>query len=373
MKIALVGNQNSGKTTLFNDLTGSNQKIGNWPGVTIERKEGYLKADNSVSIVDLPGIYSLSPYSPEEEVSRRFIIDEKPDLVINIVDGTSIERSLYLTTQLLELNVDVVIALNMADILESHGIKIDTKGLEDALGASIVRISAMKETGIDDLVNLILARDYRKNSHIRMYPNDIEKLIEKFEKNHTLENERFSAVKLIEKDKNYKILLSNDDLEDIKILEQKSDMDGEQLIASRRYDFIEKIKSQFVVHKVEKESFTDKLDKVFLNKWLAIPIFILIMGIIYFFSIGIVGGLTTPLIETLFNGTGGEPVEFDILFGTFESNIDFVGIGPWLGGLVEKAGGSAWSVSLVQDGIIAGIGSVLTFLPQIFVIFLYLL
>ncbi len=373
MKIALVGNQNSGKTTLFNDLTGSNQKIGNWPGVTLERKEGILKGTKDVSIVDLPGIYSLSPYSPEEEVSRRFIIDEKPDLIINIVDGTSLERSLYLTTQLLELDADVVVALNMSDILESHGVNINVEKLEKMLGTSIVKISAMKETGIDELIDMVISKKYKKNNQIKIYPKDIEDVIKTFSDKIIANNKRFASVKLIEDDKGYHGFLIQEGEELIKKLEQSNNMDGEQLIASRRYDFIEKVKEECLTFEERKSNITDKLDKVFLNRWAAIPLFVVIMGLIYFISIGIVGGFTTPLIDVLFNGASSEePVEFNLIFGTLTANLDFLGLGPWLGGLIESAGGSAWSVSLVQDGIIGGVGAVLSFFPQIVIIFLFL-
>jgi len=349
MKIALVGNQNSGKTTLFNDLTGSNQKIGNWPGVTIERKEGILKTTEDFLVVDLPGIYSLSPYSPEEEVSRRFVIDEKPDLIINVVDSTSLERSLYLTTQLMELDSDVVLALNMSDILESQGFKIEINILSDMLGITVIPVSAAKETGIGELISCVKNHQYKKNNHIKIYPDDIEELIAKFSTEITCSNKRFSSVKFIEDDNGYHATIPDGGEELIKILETNNDMDGEQLIASRRYDFIEKVKKECVNQLFVKESITDKLDKIFLNKYLALPIFILIMGAIYFLSIGLVGTYTSPLIKTAFNN-----------------------LGSWLGNLISQAGGSPWSISLVKNGIIGGIGSVLNFLPQIIVMFLCL-
>lgn len=372
MKIALVGNQNAGKTTIFNALTGSNQKIGNWPGVTIERKEGLLKKTKDFEVIDLPGIYSLSPYTPEEEISRSFIINEKPDLIINVVDGTSIERSLYLTTQLLELDVDVIIALNMSDILESRGIKIDVEKLSNKLHTTIIPVSGLTENGINFLIDTILSGKYIKNEHNKIYSEDIEDLIEKFSETLISNNKRFIAVKLIENDRDYHSLISENHEKQIKELETNNNMDGEQLIASKRYEYIEKIKGEctFVVSK--KESITDKLDRVFLNKWLALPIFALVMAFIYFLSIGVVGGLTTPLIEVLFNGTSGEPVEFDLIFTTINANLNFKGIGPLLGEVIQSAGGSPWAISLVQDGIIGGVGSVLSFLPQLIVMFLCL-
>ena len=371
MKIALVGNQNSGKTTLFNALTGSNQKIGNWPGVTIERKEGFLKGTNDIEIIDLPGIYSLSPYTSEEEVSRRFIIDEKPDLIINILDSTSLERSLYLSTQLFELDADVVLALNMSDILESHGIKIDVKKLEEKLGVTVVQVSAQKGDGIEQLIDLVKTNKYKRNKNLKIYPNDIENIISKFSNDLDIANKRFAAVKLIEDDLGYHALVSTEQEKVIKEIEEKYDMDGEQLIASKRYDFIEYLKKDVLTVLSKEETITDKFDKVLLNKYLAIPIFIVIMAFIYLVSVGIVGGLTSPLINTLFNGSEGTTT-FNVIFCSFTANLNFEGLGPMLARLISQAGGSSWAMSLVQNGIVSGVSSVLVFLPQIMVMFIFL-
>ena len=207
MKCALVGNQNSGKSLLFNDLTGLNQKVGNWAGVTIERKEGIIKGTD-IEIVDLPGIYSLSPYTSEEEVSRKFIIEEKPDLIINIIDSTSIERSLYLTTQLLELGIDVVIVLNMEDILKKRGYKLDIKQLENYLHTSCYSISALKNTGIKELVNAIKNKEYKENSNLNIFNSDIEEYIKRVELclPSEIKERRFSAIKLLENDVRYNSL-----------------------------------------------------------------------------------------------------------------------------------------------------------------------
>jgi len=372
MKIALVGNQNSGKTTLFNDLTGSNQKIGNWPGVTIERKEGYLKGTKDIEVIDLPGIYSLSPYTSEEEVSRRFVIDEKPELIVNIVDSTSLERSLYLSTQLMELDADVVLVLNMTDILESHGIKIDVEALEKHLGVSIIQVSAQKGTGIDELINLIKDKKYKHNPKIKIYPEDIEEMISSFSKDIKADNKRFAAVKMIEDDSGYHALKTASQEEEIKKIETKYDMDGEQLIASKRYDFIENLKKDVLTVNPKKESMTDRLDRIFLHKYLAIPIFALLMAFIYFVSIGIVGGFTTPLINTLFKGATDGKITFNIIFTSFSVNSNFEGLGPWLSRIIGEAGGHVWSMSLVKDGVVAGVSSVLSFVPQIMVMFLFL-
>lgn len=373
MKIALVGNQNSGKTTLFNALTGMNQKIGNWPGVTIERKEGILKGSDDITVVDLPGIYSLSPYTSEEDVSRRFILDEKPDLIINILDATSLERSLYLSTQILELDCDVILALNMADILESHGISINIEKLEEKLGVDIVSISAKKKTGIDELIDLIISKTYRKRKQIKIYPKEIEDTIKDFSSDLNIDNKRFVSVKLIEQDKGYRSFLNPSQKEKINKLENDFAMDSEQLIASKRYDFIEALKKECFSKKEHKETITDKLDRIFLNKYLALPIFAVVMAFVYFLSIGIVGGFMTPLIEVFFNGASPEEaVEFNILFTKLEASIDFIGLSPLVSNWLTSINASPWAVSLVCDGVIAGVGSILTFVPQIIIMFICL-
>lgn len=345
MKIALVGNQNSGKTTLFNLLTGTNQKVGNWPGVTIERKEGKIKG-SEYTLVDLPGIYSLSPYTSEEEVSRKYIVEEKPDIIINIVDATSIERSLYLTTQLLELNTNVIIALNMCDALDKKGITIDEKKLSQLLNTSIVKISALKEIGIDELIDLINHHEkIIKNIHQRIYSNDVERLIDEASLN-TYHN-RFATVKMIENDPKY-VQLENEYIkEEIKKVEKKYGYDIEQIIANQRYDYIVRVKRQSVVQTKQKESITDKLDKIFLNKWAAIPIFVAIMALVYFLAVGVVGSATVDLVD-----------------GLVSSFSDLVAR------LLTKWNASDWAVSLVCDGVIAGVGAVLNFLPQLIILFI---
>ena len=282
MKCALVGNQNSGKSLLFNDLTGLNQKVGNWAGVTIERKEGIIKGTD-IEIVDLPGIYSLSPYTSEEEVSRKFIIEEKPDLIINIIDSTSIERSLYLTTQLLELGIDVVIVLNMEDILKKRGYKLDIKQLENYLHTSCYSISALKNTGIKELVNAIKNKEYKENSNLNIFNSDIEEYIKRVDLYlpSEIKERRFSAIKLLENDIRYNSLKeqlkkSIDIDNEIKVIEKNNNDDTEELIASQRYKFIESIRDK-VITKSKKKSISEKIDKVILNKYASIPIFILIM------------------------------------------------------------------------------------------------
>lgn len=362
MKIALVGNQNSGKTTLFNTLTGTNQKVGNWPGVTIERKEGKI-IGTDIAIVDLPGVYSLSPYSTEEEISRQFAMEEKPDLIINIIDATSIERSLYLTTQLLELDTDVVIALNMADIVETKGISIDVDKLSALLHTSIVSISAKKNIGVDKLVELISKANYLKNEHERIYDERIEKLIVEISKKTEVDHKRFAAVKIIERDRDYRTLLENEISSAIAELEDYFKMDSEQLIADQRYKYIVKIKEDCTKYTKKGESITDKLDRIFLHKYFALPIFAIIMAVVYFLSVGLVGGLTVEFVASLFDGA--ETIE---IFGN-EVQFNIIGLGPLISQLLEGAGASPWAVSLVVDGIIAGFGAVCGFLPQLIILF----
>lgn len=327
MKIALVGNQNSGKTTLFNLLTGMNAKIGNWPGVTIEKKVGIIKGTEH-EIVDLPGIYSLSPYSIEEELSRKFIFEEKPDVIVNIIDSTSLERSLYLTTQLLEMDCKVIIALNMVDLLEKKGFYVDENRLEKILGAKVIKISALKGTGVNYLINEI--NIYSKNKKQYIFDAKLEQEIQEIENNlKNSTNKRFVAVKMLE-----------------------NDMELEELIATERYDFIERTKKSVIlpgkefIMVDENVSASDKIDKILLNKWLAIPIFIIIMFLVYYLSVEVVGKFTVSLNEKIIN----------LLGSTTNTVLNNIGIANWLN-------------SLIVDGIISGVGSVLSFIPQLIILF----
>lgn len=373
----LVGNQNSGKTLLFNVLTGLNQKVGNWPGVTVERKDGIIKGTNT-EVTDLPGIYSLSPYTSEEEISRRFVVEEDPDLIINIIDSTSIERALYLTTQLLELNKKVLVVLNMEDILLKKGYKIDAKLLSEKLGTTVVSISALKKTGIKELITIIEEsnRLIQTNTEKPIYPRDVESLIEDVIMRLDIEvkEKRFAAVKILERDNRYYSKFYREQFEkDITRLEQKYSMDTEQLIASLRYNHIEKIRD-VAVEKKETESVTQKIDKVLLNKWAAIPIFLVVMVLVYLLSVGLVGGVTVSIVDVLFNG--GNAFEFPLPFidpivvEFAPEGEGILGLGPWLGECILNAGGSEWAASLVADGAVAGVGSVLNFVPQIAILFL---
>ena len=340
MKIALVGNQNCGKTTLFNLLTGTNQKIGNWPGVTIERKVGKIK-DLGDDLVDLPGIYSLSPYTVEEEVSRKFVLEEKPDIIINIVDATSIERSLYLTTQLMELDTKVIIALNMADRLEKKGIYIDEKKLSQELGTDVVIISALKATGIEELKNTIKRYNNEKVISKEIFKSDIENEILQIKNKFGIN--RFIAIKILENDKLYKSYQKGMVKNSRQKLEEIYKMDIEEIIANARYEYIVRIKNKSTKIMPIKETMSDKLDKIFLNKFLAFPIFIGIM----FLSVGVVGSFTVDWISEMV-GNFGEIVRRSL----------------------TNLGASGWSTSLVVDGIIAGVGAVLGFVPQLIILFL---
>ena len=344
MKIALVGNQNSGKTTLFNLLTGTNQKIGNWPGVTIERKVGKIK-DLGDDLVDLPGIYSLSPYTVEEEVSRKFVLEDKPDIIINIVDATSIERSLYLTTQLMELDTKVIIALNMADRLEKKGIHIDKEKLAKEIGTDVVIISALKATGIEELKNTIKKYNKQKVRSKEIFKSDIENEIINIE--NELKVNRFMAIKILENDKLYQSYQKGIVKNSRQKLEETYKMDIEEIIANARYEYIVKIKNKSTTITPIKETMSDKLDKIFLNKFLAFPIFIVIMFLIYYLSVGVVGSFTVDWISDLVKNFG-----------------EIVREG------LTNLGASAWSTSLVVDRIIAGVGAVLGFVPQLIILFL---
>ena len=360
MKIALVGNQNSGKTTLFNVLTGMNAKIGNWPGVTIERKTGIIKG-TTYEITDLPGIYSLSPYSVEEDVSRKFIFEENPDVIINIVDSTSLERSLYLTTQLLELDSKVIVALNMLDILEKKGLAINEQKLEQILGTKVIKISALKEIGIDELIKEItIPKSYNK---LYIYDAIMEKTIQQVENliHSEMNNKRFIAVKLLEDDNRFEELNTSKIKNIQQDLANNYNTDLEEIVATERYEFIEQAKKEtvsysnsnlniteekYLVEETSKETISDKLDKIFLNKWLAFPIFIAIMFLVYYLSVGVIGRFTVDWISD-FVDTFGEKVRTGL----------------------EIIGTSRWINSLVVDGIIAGVGAVLGFVPQLIILF----
>lgn len=375
-RYALAGNPNSGKTTLFNVITGSNQYVGNWPGVTVEKKEGkVIMGEAEATVVDLPGIYSLSPYSMEEIVTRNYIIDEKPDLIINIVDATNLERNLYLSLQLAELGRPMIIALNMMDALEKRGDSVDYKLLSSLLSIPVYPISASKSHGITKLMRAVEheAIHATTNKHIdkhvasdnfsRVYDFPVQTVIEKIEKiiqpvceekNQPL---RWSAVKLIDGDSvtNEKLDLKEEQRQEIdfhvKSLEREN-VDREMVIADQKYKFICRICKQAVKKKHPDDYITtsDRIDKVLTNKYLAIPIFLLIMLSIFFITFSAVGTTLTDLVDKLINQ-------------------DFSGMAREF---LVNAGASDWAVGLVCDGAIAGVGAVLQFFPQIFILFFFL-
>lgn len=370
IKIALAGNPNCGKTTLFNALTGSNQFVGNWPGVTVEKKEGRLKNHKDVTIMDLPGIYSLSPYTLEEVVARNYLINEKPDVILNIVDGTNIERNLYLSTQLAELGIPLVMAVNMMDIVSKSGDKIDTEKLSAAFGCEVVEISALKETGITEAAEKAVKAAGTK-VHAGMGCKFSDKLEEavlsvenKLGNSVASEQKRFFAIKLIEKDSKIGGQLKDvpDVSEEIKTLEDAFDDDTESIITNERYTYISSIVDVCVTkNKERKLTVSDKIDKVVTNRFLALPIFAAVMFLVYYISVTTVGTWATDWANDGVFGDGWH------LFG-----IQIPGIPVIVGDGLEAIGCADWLSGLIIDGIIAGVGAVLGFVPQMLVLFIFL-
>ena len=360
--IALAGNPNCGKTTMFNALTGANQYVGNWPGVTVEKKEGKLKNQKDVTVTDLPGIYSLSPYTLEEVVSRDYLLKEKPDVIIDLVDATNIERNLYLATQLLEIGIPVVIALNMVDLLKKNNIHINVKGLSSALGCPIVATSALKGTGLKEVVDEAIkcANQHRVPSKQMEFPKAVEKAVNEIEgfvpANIAEENKRWYAVKLLERDSKVKEGLNlpasaQSRIEEIASgLEKAEDDDTESIVTDGRYQYIQKVVSANVKRSGNKMTVSDKIDRIVTNRVLGLPIFILTMFIVYYVSVTTVGTMVTDWTN-------------DSFVGTIQSVVSD-GLG--------NAGVADWLVSLVSDGIIGGLGAVLGFVPQMAILFLFL-
>ena len=360
--IALAGNPNCGKTTMFNALTGANQYVGNWPGVTVEKKEGKLKNQKDVTVTDLPGIYSLSPYTLEEVVSRDYLLKEKPDVIIDLVDATNIERNLYLATQLLEIGIPVVIALNMVDLLKKNNIHINVKGLSSALGCPIVETSALKGTGLKEVVDEAIkcANQHRVPSKQMEFPKAVEKAVNEIEglvpANISEENRRWYAVKLLERDSKVKEGLNlpvsaQSRIEEIASeLEKAEDDDTESIVTDGRYQYIQKVVSANVKRSGNKMTVSDKIDRIVTNRILGLPIFILTMFIVYYVSVTTVGTMVTDWTN-------------DSFVGTIQSVVSD-GLG--------NAGVADWLVSLVSDGIIGGLGAVLGFVPQMAILFLFL-
>ena len=360
VKIALAGNPNSGKTTLFNALTGSNQFVGNWPGVTVEKKEGRLKGYKDVKLIDLPGIYSLSPYTLEEVVARNYLMHEMPDAVINIVDGTNIERNLYLSTQIIELGIPVIIAVNMMDVIEKNGDKIHIENLSEKLGCKVVEISALKGNGIKELVKeaVKLAQSKKTNKIVHQFSEKVEDIIRETEG--MLEDEipesqkRFIAIKLLEKDKNIadSLKVIPNIIKQIETLENTFDDDTESIITNERYEYISSIiKECYTKKNSEKLTISDKIDRVVTNRWLALPIFAAIMFVVYYVSVTTVGTIVTDWTN-------------DVLFGEI--------IPPAVEKVLVALNCTGWLQSLILDGIVAGVGAVLGFVPQILILFIFL-
>ena len=360
VKIALAGNPNSGKTTLFNALTGSNQFVGNWPGVTVEKKEGKLKGHKDVIIMDLPGIYSLSPYTLEEVVARNYLIHERPDVILNIVDGTNIERNLYLSTQLMELGIPVVMAVNMMDVVEKNGDQIHIGELRKKLGCEVVEISALKGKGVMKAAEKALALAQNKNfgTSVHKFAEEVEEVIarteDRLDAGIPQEQRRFFAIKLLEKDdkipEQMQIVPDVSDL--IKELEDKMDDDTESIITNERYVYISSIiDSCCTKNREEKLSVSDKIDKVVTNRWLALPIFAAVMFVVYYVSVTTVGDWLTGWTN-------------DTLFGEW--------IVPGVTSALESIHCADWLTSLVADGIVGGVGAVLGFIPQMLVLFIFL-
>ncbi len=456
IKIALAGNPNSGKTTLFNSLTGSNQFVGNWPGVTVEKKEGKLKKDKDVTITDLPGIYSLSPYTLEEVVARNYILEEQPDVILDIVDGTNLERNLYLSTQLLELGIPVVMAINMMDVVEKNGGKIKTETLSKKLGCPVVKISALKGTGINEAVKIVLDAAKTSDSKItHEYSEYMEALLNEIADKTDVPDaqKRFYAIKIFERDDKIKETHPNlPDVENlIKEAETKFDDDSESIIINERYEFIASIIDGCYIDKGKEHlSTSDKIDKIVTNRILALPIFAVVMFLVYFISITTVGTLVTDwandgvfgdgwhltggsaydeaineyaeeniwtdeVISTLeaasANGIVGademleaidaqEYADFEENYDSYAESLDAAGygisdivdtalesdatpqtedFGVWVPGIpvlveegLDKIHCADWLESLVIDGIVAGVGAVLGFVPQMLVLFILL-
>ncbi len=363
LRIALAGNPNSGKTTLFNALTGANQFVGNWPGVTVEKKEGKLKKHSGVTITDLPGIYSLSPYTLEEVVARDYLIQQRPDVILNIVDGTNLERNLYLTTQLTELGIPVVVAVNMMDVVRKNGDKINTQELARALGCKVVEISALKGDGVMEAAEAaVAAAKGGRTVPMHTFSGEVEHAIAHIEEAavHNLpeEQQRWYAIKIFERDDKVlaQLQLNKNVLDhiekDIRTAEAELDDDAESIITNERYVYIASIIQGCYQKKSRgKLSTSDKIDRVITNRWAALPIFAVVMYLVYWISMGPFGSFLTDWTNDVF---GAE----------------------WLQGgaavLMEKAGAADWLSGLVVDGIVGGVGAVLGFVPQMLVLFLLL-
>ena len=359
LRIALAGNPNSGKTTLFNALTGSTQYVGNWPGVTVEKKEGKYKKQKDVIITDLPGIYSLSPYTLEEVVARNYLLKEKPDAILNIVDATNLERNLYLTTQCMELGIPVVIALNMMDIIEKNGDHINVKKLSEKLGVEIVEISALKGTGVDKAAEAAINAAKKGIAPAApKFSGEVEQVLDSLRpilSGVPEDKKRWYEIKVFERDEKIGDQISYDKAAAEKIIkaaEEKMDDDSESIITNERYEFItDLLEGSYDKKNAGNMTISDKIDRVVTNRWLAIPIFLLVMWVVYFLAINTIGTMGTDWVNDVLFG--------EIVPGAVEGLLDSIGAADWLKGLI-------------LDGIVAGVGAVLGFLPQMIVLFICL-
>lgn len=370
IKIALAGNPNSGKTTLFNALTGSNQFVGNWPGVTVEKKEGKLKGNKGVIITDLPGIYSLSPYTLEEVVARNYLIHEKPDAILNIVDGTNLERNLYLSTQLMELGIPVVMAVNMMDVVQKNGDNIHIDKLSKKLGCEVVEISALKGSGIQKAAEKAVAAANAKKASIPVhtFTSEVESILDAVEakigNSVPEEQKRFFAIKLLERDDKISAQMEfvPDVTEEINAIEKEMDDDTESIITNERYVYISSIIDECYT-KLSKGKMTvsDKIDRIVTNRFLALPIFAVVMFIVYYVAVTTVGTWATDWANDGLFGEGWS------LFG-----LEVPGIPVLVEAGLSAIGTAAWLQGLILDGIVAGVGAVLGFVPQMLVLFIFL-
>ena len=359
--IALAGNPNCGKTTLFNALTGATQYVGNWPGVTVEKKEGKLKGHKDVIIADLPGIYSLFPYSLEEVVARNYLINEKPDAILNIIDGTNLERNLYLSTQLMELGIPVVMAVNMMDMVRKNGDQINIKKLAEKLGCQVVEISALKGDGIDKAAQMAvdLAKSGKKTPAVHNFSDSVERVLDqiedKLDASVPAEQRRYFAIKLLERDSKITDQLSKvpDVTEEINAIEKEMDDDTESIITNERYVYISSIIGDCLKKKIAsgKMTISDKIDRIVTNRILALPIFAVVMWFVYYISVTTVGTFVTDWTN-------------DVLFGEI--------VPPAVEGFLNAVGCADWLQGLILDGIVAGVGAVLGFVPQMIVLFFFL-
>ncbi len=363
IKIALAGNPNCGKTTMFNDLTGSSQYVGNWPGVTVEKKEGKLRGHKDVIVTDLPGIYSLSPYTLEEVVTRNYIIDENPDMIINLVDASNIERNLYLTTQLTEMGIPVIVALNMMDIVKKNGDRIDTAKLSAAIGCEVVETSAVRGIGSKEAADraVLLVQQHAQTVPQHTFDKRVEDALGQIEsligEIFSSEKSRWYAIKLFERDQKVMERCKftqeiMDHLEGIIVnCEKQLDDDSESIISNERYQYVGRLVKTCVHKKTTGMTTSDKVDRIVTNRWLALPIFAAVMWMVYFVSVSWLGTIVTDWTnDTLFAGI----------------------IQPAVTTFLENVGAEAWLIGLIVDGCIGGVGAVLGFVPQMFVLFFFL-